>query len=110
MQLTQKIADIITEAGKIMISAINIEENTTEKTGTANFVTAYDISVQNFLYDRLSSLLPEARFICEESSDNHTELLSDGLSFIIDPIDGTTNFIHGYRQAPFRSDSAVTAL
>ncbi len=99
MQLINKIADILYEAGKIIISAYDINDNTKEKPGTANFVTAYDIAVQNFLYDRLSSLLPEARFIGEESTENHSELLNEGMSFIIDPIDGTTNFIHGYRHS-----------
>lgn len=99
MQLINKISDILIEAGKIMLDACDIEDNTTQKDGTANFVTTYDITVQHFLYQRLSVLVPGAHFIGEESGENHVELVNDGISFIIDPIDGTTNFIHGYRHS-----------
>lgn len=99
MRLIYKILDILNEAGKIVTSAHNITDNMTVKPGTANFATVYDLEVQNFLYDRLSLLLPEASFIGEESAENHSELLTEGLSFIIDPIDGTTNFMHGYRHS-----------
>lgn len=99
MRLIYKITDILHEAGKIVTSAKNITDNMTVKTGTANFATVYDLDVQKFLYARLSLLLPDASFIGEESADNHSELLTEGLSFIIDPIDGTTNFMHGYRHS-----------
>jgi myo-inositol-1(or 4)-monophosphatase len=99
MQSAIKMADIVTEAGKLMMSACDIENNMSEKTGTANFVTSYDIDIQNFLFGRLSSLYPQAEFIGEESVENHPEPINDGLCFIIDPIDGTTNFIHSYRHS-----------
>lgn len=99
MTVTEVIAEYVREAGEIMTGAHDISKKIKEKTGTANFVTAYDVAVEDFLYEKLGKAFPEARFIGEESAENHTELLKSGLSFIIDPIDGTTNFIHGYRHS-----------
>jgi len=99
MDISNKIADIVREAGKIMTGAARDELNITEKAGAANFVTKYDVAVEDFLYEKLAELLPEAIFIGEESDDNHSELLASSLCFIIDPIDGTTNFIHDYRHS-----------
>ncbi len=82
-----------------MLGANDAQSSFTEKAGVANYVTKYDVAVEDFLYENLAKLLPEAIFIGEESDANHSELLSKGLSFIIDPIDGTTNFIHDYRHS-----------
>ena len=99
MDISLKIAEVMKEAAKIMLEAHDAEESVTEKWGAANFVTKYDVAVEDFLYEKLAKLVPDAIFIGEESTDNHSELLSKGLSFIIDPIDGTTNFIHDYRHS-----------
>lgn len=99
MKYTEDIVNAVREAGLIMTGAHDIAQKITVKEGAANYVTAYDVAVEEFLYDKLGKLFPTARFIGEESSENHTELLASGLSFIIDPIDGTTNFIHGFRHS-----------
>ncbi|MDD4772788.1 MAG: inositol monophosphatase family protein [Eubacteriales bacterium] len=99
MELIYKISKVLIEAGKIILAADNINDNITQKHGTANFVTTYDLTVQNFLYHRISDLVPGAHFIGEESTENRMELINDGINFIIDPIDGTTNFVHGYRHS-----------
>lgn len=93
------IPEVMREAAEIMLSAHNIDSAVIAKPGDANFVTEYDIAVQKFLEEKLTALLPEAVFIGEESDDNHTELLASRLCFIIDPIDGTTNFMHNYRHS-----------
>lgn len=87
------------EAGEIILQAHGVNEDAgeiDEKAGTANFVTVYDVKVQNFLVDALKKLLPEAGFLAEEK-DVHPEDAQNGFCFVIDPIDGTTNFIHNYR-------------
>ena len=75
-----------------MLSAKEIENAISEKEGPANFVTEYDLKVQNFLYEHLMELYPDAHFVGEEN-DQQDDVLH-GLAFIVDPIDGTTNFIH----------------
>ncbi len=93
------ILSVMEEAARLMLSAHDIDAAVTVKPGDANFVTAYDVAVEDYLYRELGKRLPEAVFIGEESSENHTELLASSLALIIDPIDGTTNFIHNYRYS-----------
>ncbi|MBQ8333516.1 MAG: inositol monophosphatase [Clostridia bacterium] len=93
------IPQIMREASKIMLSAHDIDTAITEKSGDANFVTAYDVAVEEFLFAELKKHLPDAVIIGEESDDNHMELLNSSLALIVDPIDGTTNFIHNYRTS-----------
>ena len=51
---------------------------------------------QRFLIEHLSPLLPEAHFFAEEQEENK---MAPGWNWVIDPIDGTTNFIRGYRPS-----------
>ena len=88
------------EAGRIMLEAEDIEHAVHDKEGHANFVTDYDRRVQEYLFDKLAQLLPQARFIGEEEgADAFTEEDRRGFAFCVDPIDGTTNFIKGYRPS-----------
>jgi myo-inositol-1(or 4)-monophosphatase len=61
--------------------------------GEANYVTNFDVSVENYLKSNLASLVEGAFFVCEESEPE--PLPYSGYCWIIDPIDGTTNFLHG---------------
>lgn len=92
--MLEKITEIVKEAGKIILSAHNQENAVTAKEGKKNFVTKYDVAVQEFLFKELSKAFPDAQFIGEEGENDFS---TDGLRFIIDPIDGTTNFMQDYR-------------
>lgn len=92
--MLNKIIGIVKEAGKIILSAHNQENTITAKEGKKNFVTKYDVAVQDFLFKELGKAFPEAEFVGEEGETN---LASRALRFIIDPIDGTTNFMQDYR-------------
>jgi myo-inositol-1(or 4)-monophosphatase len=95
--MLEEMKQIIREAGQIMLQARNIENGVESKEGRANFVTKYDVEVQNFLYQKLSQLLPEADFLGEENLQRKTS--DSEFCFIIDPIDGTTNFIFDYKHS-----------
>mgnify|MGYP000236543664 CR=1 FL=1 len=60
----------------------------------ADFVTEADIAVQSYLVDALQKAYPHAKFFAEEE-ERH--VLTDALTFIIDPIDGTTNYFRRRR-------------
>ncbi len=92
------IVKVVKEAGDIILKARHIREHVESKQGQANFVTKYDVEVQEFLYRELSVVLPQAGFIGEED-DGGNDRINDGYCFIIDPIDGTTNFIFDYRHS-----------
>ena len=78
------------EAAQLMLAARAILAES--KTDHRNVVTEYDRRVQALLMERLSAAVPGARFFCEES-DRNDDLGAEHL-FIIDPIDGTMNFVH----------------
>jgi len=66
------------------------DDKVSEK-GINNFVTTVDTAVEALLVEKLSILLPGSGFIAEEgTATEHGETYQ----WIIDPIDGTTNFIH----------------
>lgn len=83
------------EAGKLMLEAHDILAE--RKTDRRDVVTEYDRRVQALLIERLSAALPEARFFCEEN-DRHDDLHAETV-FIIDPIDGTMNFVRGFHHS-----------
>jgi len=57
-------------------------------------VCAADIAIDNFLRRELSVLLPSAGWLSEETADA-PERLAGGLIWLVDPIDGTRDYIHG---------------
>ena len=65
------------------------------KSGRANLVTQYDKQVQERLRTGLLEIMPDAHFVGEEGSTH--QFAPTGTFFIVDPIDGTTNFIKDYR-------------
>ena len=95
--MLENIKAIVLEAGKIVTSAEDITAKTDEKNGAADLVTAYDVAVENFLREKLIALLPDALFYGEESAKDGDP--SKGWAFIVDPIDGTTNFVRGMNQS-----------
>ena len=98
--LLSGMAEAARGAGRIMLEARDIGQSVHGKSGHANFVTDYDRRVQEYLFCELAKLLPEARFIGEEEgADAFLEEDRTGYAFCIDPIDGTTNFIKGYRPS-----------
>lgn len=86
---------ILRKAGEIILNAKRSDEMVEDKEGHANFVTTYDKAVQSFLKEELLKIEPGSSFIGEEGEMGN--ILEDGLTFIVDPIDGTTNFIKDYK-------------
>ena len=93
------IESVIRAAGEIMRSVPDeVRNNPASKEGSSNFVTAYDVKVQEFLKERLGALIPDAHFFAEEDGESRRQLEA-GYTFVIDPIDGTTNFMCGYNTS-----------
>lgn len=83
------------EAAELMRSAREVLAEA--KSSRRDVVTAYDREVQALLTRRLREAASGARFFCEEL-EQQDELLAERL-FIIDPIDGTMNFVHGFHHS-----------
>jgi len=88
MQIVRNAAKLFTDRE----SASRIKEK-----GLCDFVTAVDEAVQTYIQRELQSLYPEISFMGEESSENIIHL--NGLVWILDPVDGTTNLIHDYKNS-----------
>jgi myo-inositol-1(or 4)-monophosphatase len=85
----------ITRVEKIITSVKDIlperfAEDLDEK-GLNQLVTQYDKAVESRLIEEFTKLTPNATFLSEEENP---EAIIDDLTWVIDPIDGTTNFIH----------------
>ena len=86
---------IVRRAGAYVKSAVPVHAN--EKSGHADLVTEYDVNTQRMLVRELTALLPEANVMGEEE---HLSCdVTKGYCFIIDPIDGTTNFVMGFNHS-----------
>jgi len=65
--------------------------------GQADFVTEVDRAAEQAIIEILSQAYPDHCFLAEESGTRRPAGASD-YTWIIDPLDGTTNFIHGFPQ------------
>lgn len=85
-KLTQTTGQFIkTEALKFSTEQIEVK-------GTNDFVSYVDKTSEQQLVAGLSKIVPEAGFIAEEGTSTKK---GDVYNWVIDPLDGTTNFIHG---------------
>jgi myo-inositol-1(or 4)-monophosphatase len=82
------------EAGKILLDKFGKKINISKK-GDINLVTEADLASEKFIIEQIKSYYPKHSILAEESG----AAVVDGESkwkWIIDPLDGTTNFAHGY--------------
>jgi myo-inositol-1(or 4)-monophosphatase len=64
--------------------------------GAADFVTEVDLAAEARVLEILETAVPGANYLAEETAATlDPERLSRGVTFVIDPLDGTTNFLHG---------------
>ncbi|SMN18465.1 similar to Saccharomyces cerevisiae YHR046C INM1 Inositol monophosphatase, involved in biosynthesis of inositol and in phosphoinositide second messenger signaling [Maudiozyma saulgeensis] len=68
------------------------------KTGSrqVDIVTAIDKQVEKLIWDSLKDEFPNFKFVGEESYVKGVTKITDEPTFIVDPIDGTTNFVHDF--------------
>ena len=95
--MLEQIISIVREAGKIVLSAHDVAAQPHQKSSAADLVTDYDLAVENFLKENLPPLIPGSVFFGEEEKENVDP--SRGWAFIVDPIDGTTNFVRNLQQS-----------
>jgi myo-inositol-1(or 4)-monophosphatase len=92
-QLTNNVSQIAKEAGEFIRQQRKIfSADKIEIKGLNDLVSYVDKTAEEQIVAALSKVLPEAGFITEEKTINKT---GERYNWIIDPLDGTTNFIHG---------------
>jgi myo-inositol-1(or 4)-monophosphatase len=88
--IVRRVLDAAREAGRIILDGRKGSKHV-ERKGRIDLVTETDREVEEFLKERLGSILPEAAILAEESAADAG--LADPC-WVIDPLDGTTNFAH----------------
>ena len=82
------------KASKILIRDFGeIENLQVSRKGPRDFVTNSDIKVEKIIFEELKKARPNYSFISEEKGYENNKDTSN--TWVIDPIDGTINFLHG---------------
>ncbi|CAA3017772.1 inositol-phosphate phosphatase [Olea europaea subsp. europaea] len=95
-ELLVQAVDAAKSAGEIIRSAF-YQTKLVEHKGEVDLVTETDKKCEEFIFNFLKQHYPDHKFIGEETTAacGATEL-TDEPTWIVDPLDGTTNFVHGY--------------
>ncbi|MBP1757485.1 MAG: inositol monophosphatase [Firmicutes bacterium] len=89
--LIAPVQQILRDAGQLILDAEH-NDLQIERKSAANYVTEIDLDVQHFIVGHLQQLSPEIGIMAEEADMNIA--ITDRPVWILDPIDGTTNFMH----------------
>jgi myo-inositol-1(or 4)-monophosphatase len=87
---------MVKEAGGLLLQGMD-DKKVVVKSGCANYVTEIDFKVQEIILGKLVKLLPDCNIIAEETADNKFSL--DKYTWILDPVDGTTNLMYGFKYS-----------
>ena len=92
-QLLRIAREIAAQAGELIVERRrhHVEVHST-KSSDVDVVTAVDHETESLIHDLLSSLRPGDGFVGEEGGSGDT---STGVTWVVDPIDGTVNFLYG---------------
>jgi len=91
--ITKQVANLTRAIGNyIKTECHKLESADIESKGFNDFVTHVDKTAEQRLASELKKILPEAGIIAEENPNYERK---GQYNWIIDPLDGTTNFIHG---------------
>ena len=71
--------------------------NQVREKGACDYVTAVDEAVQKFIQQKLGELYPHIQFMGEGQDNSAIDM--EGLVWVLDPVDGTTNLAHDYRNS-----------
>lgn len=90
--MINQVIDIVKQASRLMADNITIEQ----KGNDSNYVTSADVNVQHYLQEKLPQLIPGSTFLGEEEE---TVQINSEYVWVVDPIDGTANFIRGLKAS-----------
>ena len=98
-EILSRIIAIVDEAGDILLEASEKTIAAFEKGSYRDIYTKYDVEIQQKIIADIKNIFPNAEFIAEEGDWSNSEKLSSEYCFIIDPIDGTSNFTRDYKHS-----------
>ncbi|XP_061521911.1 inositol monophosphatase 1-like isoform X4 [Phycodurus eques] len=89
--------EVATQAGKVIREGLKSDIAVMHKSSQVDLVTETDQRVERLIISSIKAKFPTHSFIGEESvAAGAPSVLTDDPTWIIDPIDGTTNFVHGF--------------
>jgi myo-inositol-1(or 4)-monophosphatase len=87
------------KAGNLIVRSLNrLDSIAIESKGRNDFVTEVDRGAEQEIIAAVRRVYPNHAFLAEESGRTPGATGSDEFLWIIDPLDGTTNFLHGFPQ------------
>lgn len=93
-ELTLSVCEVARQAGSfIRNERQQFRSESIQRKHAHDYVSYVDKQSEQLIVGRLRSLLPQAGFITEEGSASHG---SESYCWVVDPLDGTTNFIHRF--------------
>ena len=102
--ITSRVSEIARQAGAyIKEERAHFSVENVERKHAHDYVSYVDKGSEERIVEALRQLLPEAGFITEEGLATHSD---EQMLWVVDPLDGTTNFIHGF--APYAVSIALT--
>lgn len=87
--------ETVRAAGQILLDKYGRKINISKK-GDINLVTEADLASEKLIVERIKSHYPRHSILAEESGEAVVSGGDGNWKWIIDPLDGTTNFAHGY--------------
>ena len=90
--------DAVHEAGTRIVAIRNEGDIGLASKGDRNPVTRADLEAEAIILSRIRDAFPEHRILSEESSPEVTGLDAEGPLWIVDPVDGTSNYAYGLAQ------------
>ena len=93
-EITSQVSALARQTGEfVRKAAAEFNRDSIEYKGLNDMVSYVDKETEIRLVDGLKKILPEAGFIAEEGTGEKTDIQE--FAWIIDPVDGTTNYMHG---------------
>ncbi len=106
LETARKAADAAAAVHKTHAASVGISD--VREKGRADYVSATDIAAQEACVTVIRENHPDHTIVAEESHEgNESGIPSEGPAWIVDPLDGTTNFLHGH---PMYASSVALAI
>jgi myo-inositol-1(or 4)-monophosphatase len=83
---------VVREAGNLLLDRLHTALNVSHK-GAVNLVTDVDFASEELIVGRILKAFPSHSILAEE---RHNNVRKGAVTWVIDPLDGTTNYAHGY--------------
>jgi len=92
-EILENVKALVRETGNFILKeSVKFKIQDAYSKGLHDYVSYVDLGSEKILVEGLKKILPEAGFIVEEGTE---KISNNELNWVIDPLDGTTNFMHG---------------